>query len=590
MSTGSVLRLLVMPGLILAAFVTTASRAGAELLTSSLTTAGEQQFVVPPGVSSLRATLIGGNGASSYGGFPGGTGATVTATLSVTPGETLYAEVAGDGIDLPSGFGSPGGYGGGGAGGSRRSFGTFIGGGGGGGASDLRTCSVSSCTAADSLASRLVVAGGGGGGGDKGYSKVSTPSGGAGGSSEISGTAGAAGSTGSTTLTGGTGGRHGMASAGGQFGEPSEECTPSTSEGCATAGSPGDGGVGGEGLGGGGSVGDGGGGGGGGGGLFGGGGGGGGEGAIENLGAGQFLLYSAGGGGGGGGSSGVPAGVTNVSGYALLATAEEATPSVSLGWVAPTPSVLTQTPSALTSTTATLNGTIDPNDYQVNDCHFAISPASPAGATVPCTQQIGSGPTPVAVSADLTGLSPSTAYTVTLNASSAQGSGSGSPVTFTTAAAKALPNSRGGSSSATLTVSALKLSPTSFRRGKHAATISTVKHKFKRTPTATTISFALSQAATIALTFEQAQPGILTGKRCAKPTKTHRKGKKCTRYATVHGAVTRSAHAGTDKIHFEGALDGAGHLKTGHYRLSLTASDTTAKVTATQRPAFTLLP
>lgn len=594
MPKGGVLRFLVVPVTLVAAFAMAASRAGAELLSRSFTTAGEQQFVVPPGVSSLQAILIGGNGAPSNGGFPGGAGATVTATLSVTPGETLYAEVAGDGIALPSGFGSPGGYGGGGAGGDRRSFGTFIGGGGGGGASDLRTCSVSSCTAADSLASRLVVAGGGGGGGDKGYSKVGTPSGGAGGGAEISGTGGAAGSTGSASLTGGTGGRRGTASAGGNLGEPSEECIASTGEGCATTGHLGEGGVGGAGLGGEGSVGDGGGGGGGGGGLYGGGGGGGGEGAIENLGGNQFLLYSAGGGGGGGGSSGVPAGITSVSGYTLLATAEGATPSVDLSWVAPAPSVLTESPSALTSTTVTLNGTVNPNDYLVSDCQFAISPPSPTGATVPCTQQIGSGSTPVAVSTNLTGLSPATTYTVTLSASSSQGSSSGSSVTFTTSSsassnAGASNNTGGASSGADLTVTDLKLTPAHFRLGKHAASISKRGSKPKSVPTSTTISFDLSQAASVTLTFEERLPGIQVGKRCTKPTKAHRKGKKCARYTTVARGVTRNAQAGTEKIHFEGVLDGGGHLKPGAYRLSLSAENATGKLTASEHPAFTLL-
>lgn len=454
-----------------------------ETIAPDFTVAGEHEFVVPPGVSSLQATLIGGNGAPGNGDFPGGTGATVTATLSVTPGETLYIEVASDGIALPSGFGSPGGYGGGGAGGDRHSFGTFIGGGGGGGSSDLRTCSISSCTAANSLASRLVVAGGGGGGGDKGYSKVGTPSGGVGGSAEISGTAGAAGSTGSGTLTGGTGGRHGTASAGGDFGEPSAQCVPSTGAGCPTAGSLGEGGAGGEGLGGEGSVGDGGGGGGGGGGLFGGGGGGGGEGAIENLGGSQFLLYSAGGGGGGGGSSGVPTGVTSVSDYKPLPTAEGATPSVDLSWVAPAPGVLTGSPSAITATTATLNGTVNPNAWQTTGCSFAISPAPGGVSTFPCFQQLATGSSSVPVSATAAGLTPGTQYTVTLTSSTVQGSSQGAPVTFTTPSAAVSTGPPPTHGSTSLEVNNLELSPTTLRRGKHIATLAKAKAK-KKTPTA----------------------------------------------------------------------------------------------------------
>lgn len=558
-----------------------------ETIAQDFTVAGEHEFVVPPGVSSVRATLIGGNGGPSHGGFPGGTGATVTATLSVTPGETLYVEVAGDGIALPSGFGSPGGYGGGGAGGDRRSFGTFIGGGGGGGASDLRTCSVSSCTAADSLASRLVVAGGGGGGGNKGYSKVGTPSGGVGGSAEISGTAGAAGSSGSASLTGGTGGRRGTALAGGNFGEPSAQCVPSSGAGCPTAGSLGEGGLGGEGLGGEGSVGDGGGGGGGGGGLFGGGGGGGGEGAIENLGGSQFLLDSAGGGGGGGGSSGVPTGVTNVSGYTLLATAEGAMPSVDLSWSAPAPSVLTGSPSAIAATTATLNGTVNPNAWQPTGCSFAISPPPGGVSTFPCAQQLAIGGSPVPVSATAVGLSPSTQYTVTLTSSTVQGSNQGAPVTFTTSPAAVSigpPPTRGNASPQ---VADLKLSPSIFRRGKHIATITKSATK-KKAPTATTISFDLSEVAAVVLSFEQSRPGVMVGKRCVAKSRRNAKGKRCSLWAPYKGSVTSAGHAGLDKIHFEGILDANKPLATGAYRLTLKASNSGGSVFAPQHPTFKL--
>jgi hypothetical protein len=59
--------------------------AAGETITQDFAVAGEHEFTIPPGVSSLRATLIGGNGSLGNGGFPGGTGATVTATLGVTP-------------------------------------------------------------------------------------------------------------------------------------------------------------------------------------------------------------------------------------------------------------------------------------------------------------------------------------------------------------------------------------------------------------------------------------------------------------------------------------------------------------------------
>ena len=118
---------------------------------------------MPAGDSSVIVAATGAQGAAGYSSC-GGFGAVVKATLSVTPGETLYVEVGGLGSN------------GGGSGGA--------GGGNGGGASDVRTLPVAQGLA--SIQSRLVVAGGGGGGGD-GTELGSTGCGGNAGSAPASG-------------------------------------------------------------------------------------------------------------------------------------------------------------------------------------------------------------------------------------------------------------------------------------------------------------------------------------------------------------------------------------------------------------------
>jgi hypothetical protein len=208
-------------------------------------TGGEQTFMVPAGVSSVHVEAVGGRGGSGSGG--GGAPAEVTGELAVTPGETLYVEVGGNGSEAP-------GFNGGGNGGG-------AGAGGGGGASDIRTASRSSGLAPDH---RLLVAAGGGGGGGPGEG--------------FAGGGGAAGSEGgmdSETLC--TGGAAGTQSAGGigGFGTGAEGAKGELGLG----GSGGTGGTFGGGAGGG---------------LYGGGGGGG--------------CLSDAGGGGGGGSSLVPKG------------------------------------------------------------------------------------------------------------------------------------------------------------------------------------------------------------------------------------------------------------------------------------------
>lgn len=488
--------------------VVLAPAALADTGTRTFSTAGEHPFTVPPAVTSLDVTLTGGNGGSGNGGIPGGAGATVSATVAVTPGEQLYVEVAGDGVSggMPTGGGA-GGYGGGGGGGEVVAvFAGAPSGGGGGGASDLRTCGATSATCA-SLPSRLVVAAGGGGGG--GTSNDSGATGGNGGNADLSGSPGQQ----NKGIAGGDPGQHGTASAGGPSGDPSM-----SSE---------DGGLG---MGGDGEIGAfAGGGGGGGGGLYGGGGGAGGASTLS----GSTVTASAGGGGGGGGSSGIPAGVSGVSHYQYIPTATGAEPAVTVTWTLPPPTVATGDATGLTSTSATITGTVNPNNSQLTDCHFNISPAPPAGSSVPCAQQIPVGDAPVAVSASLHGLSPSTAYTVTLIAANSVGPASGSPVAFQTLT----PGGGGGGS------------PPAIRALSVARRIHLHLRNHHKPPR--TITVTLSQPATVTFTFAR--------------QRHHR-------YIAA-GALTLAEPAGTDRIAFSGRVNRGRRLKRGAYRVSAVAAN-----------------
>ncbi len=587
------------------ALVLPSAATAATPVSQTFTTPGEQPFVVPGGVTTVQVVLVGGSGASGWAETPGGIGATVTATLAVSPGETLYGEVAGNGVPLQSSHEDMGGYGGGADGGYRQTLGDVQGGGGGGGASDVRRCSASAppagCGPPASLASRLLVAGGGGGGGGNGEDPPST-AGGNGGSADQSGSKGA---HDADIEEGGSGGARATAAAGGAAGGPSAACEPISGSGCPAAGQSGEGGAGGYGIGGGG--------GGGGGGIFGGGGGGGGAGTAEVV-ADQFIIRSGGGGGGGGGSSGVPAGAVGVSGFTLVPTATEAQPSVTFTWTPAAPAAVTAPPSAVTATTAALTGTVNPDDWLVSSCAFALSPAPAGVATFPCAQQLGAGATPLPVSATAAGLTPETTYTATLLATSVQGTGSGNPVTFTT---EPMPQCACGPPSAPLVVSALKLSRTRFFRGSRAAKLASHAgpashatmashagppshatahsshkraHHFKQAaPPGTTISFDLSQPATVTLTFQRAEQGQQAGHSCLAPSPRRRHPRRCTRYTPSPGAIVLQAHAGSDGIHFEGALDGGRLLAPGTYRLTLAAGNATGNTTTAQHPAFTLL-
>ena len=168
--------------------------ASAGTVTCTYTSAGEHQFAVPAGVTSVTATAVGGQGGSDFGsGSPGGLGAVAKGTVPVTPGQVIFAEV---------------GILGGAAG---QLFPGFTDSGAGGGESDVRTCPAGGaqpCPAGSTLASRVLVAGGGGGRGDFGDTpgNAGTPAPGGDGAPSSTGRNNAGSGGGATATAPGTGG------------------------------------------------------------------------------------------------------------------------------------------------------------------------------------------------------------------------------------------------------------------------------------------------------------------------------------------------------------------------------------------------
>jgi len=103
------------------------------------------------------------------------------------------------------------------------------------------------------------------------------------------------------------------------------------------------------------------------------------------------------------------------------------------------PTVTTGPATSVTVRSATLNGTIDPNGLQTT-FQFQYGTSTAYGAVSPPTpESIGSGTVPVAVTADLTGLSPDTTYDFRLVAINASGTTDGANATFTTPAVTVVP-------------------------------------------------------------------------------------------------------------------------------------------------------
>lgn len=101
------------------------------------------------------------------------------------------------------------------------------------------------------------------------------------------------------------------------------------------------------------------------------------------------------------------------------------------------PTVVTGAASAITSTSATMSATVNPNDGEVSECRLEYGTTLSYGSSAACTPAPGSGESPVAVSASVTGLSASTTYHFGISATNSGGTSEGSDEMFKTVSATA---------------------------------------------------------------------------------------------------------------------------------------------------------
>jgi Glycine rich protein len=99
------------------------------------------------------------------------------------------------------------------------------------------------------------------------------------------------------------------------------------------------------------------------------------------------------------------------------------------------PMVVTQEASEVTLTGATLNATVNPNGAEVNECEFEYGTTTSYGSSAACTPSPGSGTSPVAVSAQIGGLSENTVYHFRVLARNVSGTNYGADKTLRTPAA-----------------------------------------------------------------------------------------------------------------------------------------------------------
>jgi len=86
----------------------------------------------------------------------------------------------------------------------------------------------------------------------------------------------------------------------------------------------------------------------------------------------------------------------------------------------------------LTQTSATLNARVNPDGQNVTECEFEYGTSTKYGSKAPCKSLPGSGTSPVAVSANVTALTPNTEYHFRVVTKSSGGTVEGVDVTFKT--------------------------------------------------------------------------------------------------------------------------------------------------------------
>jgi hypothetical protein len=121
-----------------------------------------------------------------------------------------------------------------------------------------------------------------------------------------------------------------------------------------------------------------------------------------------------------------------------------------------------------------------------------------------------------------------------------------------------------------------------WRRGNALAHLSAA-----RPPVGTTFSFRLDRAATVKLSFTRTSTGRIVRRRCVPLTRANRHAKACTVTKTA-GTMTFRAHAGLNRIAFQGRLNRRQRLATGSYIVGVSAALTGGPSSRTATLRFTV--
>jgi hypothetical protein len=163
-------------------------------------------------------------------------------------------------------------------------------------------------------------------------------------------------------------------------------------------------------------------------------------------------------------------------------------------------------------------------------------------------------------------------------ATNADGSSSSSDIVFTTPAA------RGDVTPRAPVLSRVRESARTWLEGDRLASIS-AKRKL---PVGTTFSFVLNEPASARFVFTQSVLGRKIKGRCVASTQRHAHTRRC-RVTIVRGTLALTAHAGANRVRFQGLLARGRRLKPGTYTVAITAAIAGAPRSARSTLTFTIV-
>lgn len=133
-------------------------------------------------------------------------------------------------------------------------------------------------------------------------------------------------------------------------------------------------------------------------------------------------------------------------------------------------------------------------------------------------------------------------------------------------------------------ITGLAQSHSRWRGGNRLASAS----RRRRAPLGTSFSYTLNEAASVRLVFTQSAAGRKVKGRCVAPSRSNRRRRACRRTVSK-GALEFAAHAGMNKIAFQGRLSTSKKLTPGGYTVTFVATDAGGRSSASKSLRFTIV-